>query len=61
MREHGEFPAQYRRLIWRHLLELPGAHALYVTLSERGQHPAWRHVAHRYPVRDVAVAKVLSR
>ncbi|KAF0301827.1 TBC1 domain family member 31 [Amphibalanus amphitrite] len=60
VREHGEFPAQYRRLVWRHLLELPGAHALYVTVAERGQHPAWRNAAQRYPVRDPAVAKVLS-
>ncbi|XP_037084695.1 TBC1 domain family member 31-like [Pollicipes pollicipes] len=60
VREQGEFPAQYRQLIWRHVLELPGAHALYVTLSERGQHPAWRHAAQRYPVREVAVARVLA-
>lgn len=39
LKEYSEYPEQYRGLIWRSILQLPGNKGPWKSLSERPLHP----------------------
>jgi hypothetical protein len=44
---HGEYPHQYRLLIWEFLLQLPAADAAFSTLRNLGKHPSTGELLHQ--------------
>lgn len=43
---YGEYPAQYRHIIWKSLLQLPNDTLSYCTLLEKGQHSCAKATIH---------------
>ena len=61
LKAYGEYPAKYRAFIWRSLLQLPGNHASYSTLLDRGTHSAHANLHRVYPIRSQRLGRVLQR
>ena len=61
LKAYGEYPAKYRAFIWRSLLQLPGNHASYSSLMERGTHSAYANLHRVYPIRSQRLGRVLQR
>ena len=61
LKSYGEYPAKYRALIWRSLLQLPGNHTAYGALLERGTHPVYANLHRDYPIKSQRLARVLQR
>jgi hypothetical protein len=61
LKAYGEYPAKYRAFIWRSLLQLPGNHASYSSLMERGTHSAYANLHRVYPIKSQRLGRVLQR
>ncbi|XP_055316276.1 TBC1 domain family member 31 [Sitodiplosis mosellana] len=58
--EYGEYPAQYRQIIWKYLLKLPNNTEAYCDLLERGLHPCTRSYGQSFRVFDPVLQKKLK-
>ncbi|XP_073233564.1 TBC1 domain family member 31-like [Porites lutea] len=58
---YGEYPAKYRMFIWRSLLKLPGNHAAYSSLVDKGTHTAFARLHEEYPIKSRKLLRVLQR
>ncbi|KAM8847022.1 TBC1 domain family member 31 isoform 1-T1 [Synchiropus picturatus] len=61
LNEFGEYPAKYRMFLWRSLLCLPENYVAYSTLIDRGLHPAFASLQHRYPIKSQKLQRGLLR
>lgn len=58
---YGEYPAQYRTLIWRFLLKLPENRGGYEALLDQGTHPSFKDFRKRYPLKSDRVSRSMER
>ena len=58
--EHGEYPARYRVMIWRKLLQTPRNEGAYAVLEAKGMHPGFVDVANEYPIQDETLLRRLA-
>ena len=58
---NGEYPSRYRTLIWRLLLKLPENSKHYVTLLQKGPHPAFDDLQNQFPIKSRRVFERLHR
>ena len=58
--EHGEYPARYRVMIWRKLLQTPRNEGAYAVLEAKGMHPGFVEVANEYPIQDETLLRRLA-
>ncbi|KAI8915528.1 hypothetical protein BC831DRAFT_432109 [Entophlyctis helioformis] len=58
---YGEYPAQYRPLIWRFLLKLPESRAGYEALLDQGVHPSFKDFRKRFPLKSDRKAKSMEK
>ena len=58
--EHGEYPARYRVMIWRKLLQTPRNEDAYAVLEAKGMHPGFVDVANEYPIQDETLLRRLA-
>ncbi|XP_049830677.1 TBC1 domain family member 31 isoform X2 [Schistocerca gregaria] len=61
LREFGEYPEAYRRLIWKTILQLPHNESAYVSLVNRDCHPAYTDIENQYPLENKSLLKHLKR
>ena len=57
----GEFPARYRLLIWRHLLQIPENESSFKALWERGRHSSVANLDKTYPLKSQRLFRALER
>lgn len=58
--EYGEYPAQYRQIIWKNLLKLPNNTEAYCNLLERGHHACTRSYGKSFRVFDPVLQNKLK-
>lgn len=61
LNEYGEYPAQYRQIIWKSLLKLPYNSIAYCKLLEKGPHDCVKCRRRNFHVSDPIVHKNLKR
>lgn len=61
LNEFGEYPAEYRPIIWRSLLKLPGNANAFTELLKKGTHPCVQCLDEIYPLRDTKTMKYLKK
>lgn len=59
--EYGEYPAEYRQIIWKHILKLPNNTEAYCNLMERGNHPCTQTYGQTFRLFDPSLQKKLKR
>ena len=57
---YGEYPAKYRLLCWRFLLQLPENHDAFALLANKDVHPAFGGLKEKYPLKNQRVFKKLQ-
>ena len=57
---YGEYPAKYRLLCWRFLLQLPENHDQFALLANKETHAAFGGLGDRYPLKNQRVFKKLQ-
>ncbi|NXI38719.1 TBC31 protein, partial [Galbula dea] len=57
----GEYPAKYRMLVWRSLLQLPENHLAFSNLIDKGTHSAFVNIQKEYPIKSRKLLRVLQR
>ncbi|GMH46755.1 hypothetical protein TrVE_jg6589 [Triparma verrucosa] len=57
---YGEYPAKYRLLCWRFLLQLPENHDAFALLANKDTHPAFGGLKDRYPLKNQRTFKKLQ-
>ena len=58
---YGEYPAQYRTLIWRFLLKLPENRGAYEALLDQGTHPSFKGFRKKFPLKSDRLARSMER
>ncbi|XP_054290012.1 uncharacterized protein LOC129005205 [Macrosteles quadrilineatus] len=61
LKEFGEYPEAYRKLIWKTILELPENQSAYVTLINKGIHPAFATLDKVFPLSDRSLSSSVKR
>ncbi|XXQ38449.1 TBC1 domain family member 31 [Plasmodiophora brassicae] len=52
LKAYGEYPAEYRTIIWRFLMRLPENRDQYAAFENKGLHPALKLLHKQYPLQD---------
>lgn len=58
---YGEYPAKYRKYIWRQLLRLPENFEAYNSLLAKGTHSAYARLHERFPLRSRKILRIFQR
>jgi len=61
LKQYNEFPAKYRALTWKFILELPSNKEAFEGLLNRGVHPAFKSLHKRYPIGSYRLYNKLVR
>uniref|UniRef100_A0A1B6D5C7 Rab-GAP TBC domain-containing protein n=1 Tax=Clastoptera arizonana TaxID=38151 RepID=A0A1B6D5C7_9HEMI len=61
LKQFGEYPEKYRRLIWKNLLQLPGNQVAYETLERKGIHSEYNSLEEKYPLKNKTLLRNLLR
>eukprot|EP01135_Chromosphaera_perkinsii_P002279 Nk52_evm65s221 gene=Nk52_evmTU65s221 len=61
VKKYGEFPARYRFLIWKFLLQLPYNSEAYHGLVSKGEHISWRKLVRQYPIKSRKLMRSLEQ
>ncbi|XP_030013190.1 TBC1 domain family member 31 [Sphaeramia orbicularis] len=61
LKTFGQYPDKYRMFVWRCLLRLPENHAAFSSLTDKGLHPAFSSLEHRYPIKSPKLHRGLQR
>lgn len=61
LQEFGEYPAEYRPIIWRSLLKLPSNANAFTELLKKGTHPCVQRLHEIYPLRDTKAMKHMKK
>lgn len=59
--EYGEYPAEYRQIIWKRLLKLPNNTEAYCNIVQNGDHPCTRNYRKSFCVYDPALQRQLKQ
>jgi hypothetical protein len=57
----GEYPAKYRKYIWRQLLRLPENFEAYNALLAKGTHSSYARLNERFPLKSRKILRIFQR
>ena len=60
LNKYGQYPNDYRPLIWKTLLKLPENRRIFESLLNKGLHSAWLHFRTKYPLKSDQDSKILK-
>jgi hypothetical protein len=61
LRKFREYPAKYRKLIWRFILNLPLNKEAFQNILAKGVHPAFANLKEEYPIKPLSLYNKLLR
>jgi len=59
--KYHEYPAKYRKLIWRFILRLPLNKEAFQNIMNKGIHPAFEDLKDKYPIKPLSLFNRLIR
>ena len=61
LKRFGQFPDNYRAMLWKYILQLPENNAACTALVSKGVHPSWKDLRKKYPMKSEKNLKNLER